>query len=200
MNPESSSHSSPVLRGATGSSVTRSPIKAQEQAAKEAKMKEDKLREEEEFQLALALSQSEAEFKSQKTYSNYNSSTYEAESRADERRPSLTGAQQGNRYPTAGTVVIRSFPSNEAIGVEPYAEISDRAFLEIHQNRYFPETVEANAPTRSECGSTTGSTESELTHYLDRKYWDERSNRVGDTDTPKHTTKPLDGMVRIIIS
>lgn len=144
------------------------------------------MREEEEFQLALALSQSEAEFKSQKTYGNYTGSTYETESRADDRRPSLTGVQQGNRYPSAGTL-------------EP-------TFLDLHPlfvNRHSiltripfpPETVEANAPTRSECGSTTGSTESELTHYLDRKYWDERSNRVGDTDTPKHTAKPLDGMV-----
>ncbi|XP_028967603.1 hepatocyte growth factor-regulated tyrosine kinase substrate [Galendromus occidentalis] len=139
VNPESSSHSSP------------------EQAAKEAKLKEDKLREEEEFQLALALSQSEAEFKSQKTYGNYSSSTYESESRAEDRGPSLSGAQAGSRYPP-------------------------------------PESIEANAPTRSECGSTTGSTESELTHYLDRKYWDERSNRVGDTDTPKHTVKPLDAL------
>ena len=63
---------------------------------------------------------------------------------------------------------------------------------------FIAENVEANAPTRSECGSTTGSTESELTHYLDRKYWDERSNRVGETDTPKHTTKPLDGMVNTL--
>ncbi|XP_022663251.1 hepatocyte growth factor-regulated tyrosine kinase substrate-like isoform X2 [Varroa destructor] len=177
---ERSVHLSSVLRGPMSTMqgpTVRSPTRASGQgaattveqqtvAAKESKLKEAQLREEEELQLALALSRSEAEYHNQRGTTRPTTVQDDTNSRTvDDRKESET--------PTAGHWANNHNNSTSST--------------------YPTELVEANAPTRSECGSTTGSTESELTHYFDRKYWDERSHRQGENDTPKHSSKPLEG-------